>query len=75
MALRPRNFLLMSSHFIPEPRSRIISASSAGDHFDCFLAGELRGRSSEGRGRFVGGGAAGFKFGFCSKTACDVFER
>ena len=65
----------MSSHFMPEPRSRMISASSAGDHFDCFLAGEPKGRSSAGRGRLLGAAAAGFRLGFCSKTACDIFER
>lgn len=39
MALRPGNFLLISSHFIPLPRNSIISASSSDDHFDCFFAG------------------------------------
>lgn len=40
MALRPGRRLLMSSHFIPLPRSSMIKASSSGDHFDCFLAGD-----------------------------------
>ncbi|GAM40665.1 hypothetical protein TCE0_039r13189 [Talaromyces pinophilus] len=39
IALRPGNFLLISSHFIPLPRNSIINASSSDDHFDCFLAG------------------------------------
>ena len=53
----------------------MISASSAGDHFDCFLAGEPKVRSSAGRGRLLGAAAGGFGSGFCSKTACDIFER
>lgn len=40
MALRPGSRLLMSSHFIPLPRNSIINASSSGDHFDCFFAGD-----------------------------------
>lgn len=39
MALRPGSRLLMSSHFMPRPRSSMIKASSSGDHLDCFLAG------------------------------------
>jgi hypothetical protein len=39
MALRPGSLLLMSSHFMPRPRSSMISVSSSGDHLDCFLAG------------------------------------
>lgn len=39
MALLPGNLLLISSHFMPPPRSSIINASSSGDHLDCFLAG------------------------------------
>lgn len=39
MALLPGNLLLMSSHFMPLPRSSMIEASSSGDHLDCFLAG------------------------------------
>lgn len=39
MALRPGNFLLISSHFIPLPRNSIIKASSSDDHLDCFFAG------------------------------------
>lgn len=30
----------MSSHFMPLPRSSMISESSSGDHLLCFLAGE-----------------------------------
>lgn len=30
----------MSSHFIPLPRSSMISASSSGDHLLCFFAGD-----------------------------------
>lgn len=40
MALRPGSRLLISSHFIPLPRSSMINASSSGDHLDCFLAGD-----------------------------------
>ena len=40
MALRPGRCLLMSSHFIPSPRSWMILASSSTDHFDCFFAGD-----------------------------------
>ena len=40
MALRPGRRLLMSSHFIPLPRSSMMRASSSGDHLDCFLAGD-----------------------------------
>lgn len=40
MALRPGSRLLMSSHFIPLPRNSMINASSSGDHFDCFFAGD-----------------------------------
>jgi hypothetical protein len=43
MALRPGSCLLISSHFIPLPRSSMIFASSSGDHFDCFLAGDSDG--------------------------------
>ena len=43
MALRPGRCLLMSSHFIPSPRSWMILASSSGDHLDCFLAGDSPG--------------------------------
>lgn len=39
MALRPGRRLEMSSHFIPLPRSSMISASSSGDHLLCFLTG------------------------------------
>ncbi len=39
MALRPGSCLLMSSHFIASPLSRMIFSSSSGDHLDCFLAG------------------------------------
>lgn len=40
MALRPGSRLLISSHFMPLPLNSIIKASSSGDHFDCFLAGD-----------------------------------
>lgn len=40
MALRPGSRLLISSHFIPLPRSSMIRESSSGDHLDCFLAGD-----------------------------------
>ena len=40
MALRPGSLLEISSHFIPLPRSSIISASSSGDHLLCFFAGD-----------------------------------
>ena len=40
MALRPGSRLLISSHFIPLPRSSMIKASSSGDHLDCFFAGD-----------------------------------
>lgn len=40
MALRPGSRLLISSHFMPLPRSSMIRASSSGDHLDCFLAGD-----------------------------------
>lgn len=40
MALRPGRRLLISSHFIPLPRSSMMRASSSGDHLDCFLAGD-----------------------------------
>ena len=43
MALRPGRCLLMSSHFIPSPRSWMILASSSGDHLDCFFAGDSPG--------------------------------
>ena len=43
MALLPSNCLLMSSHFIPSPLSRMILSSSSGDHLDCFLAGDSDG--------------------------------
>lgn len=33
----------MSSHFMPSPRSWMIFASSSGDHFDCFFAGDSAG--------------------------------
>lgn len=39
MALRPGRRLEMSSHFIPLPRSSMMSASSSGDHLLCFLTG------------------------------------
>ena len=52
MALRPGSRLLMSSHFIPPPRSSIIKASSSEDHFDCFLAGDSAGCA--GWRRFAG---------------------
>ena len=65
----------MSSHFIPEPRRRIITAFSAGLHFVAFFAGEALEPSSTPRRRFAGGTAAGSRPGFCSKTARDVVER
>ena len=40
MELRPGRRLEMSSHFMPLPRSSMISASSSGDHLLCFFAGE-----------------------------------
>lgn len=43
MALRPGSCLLISSHFIASPLSRMIFSSSSGDHFDCFLAGDSDG--------------------------------
>jgi hypothetical protein len=43
MALRPGSCLLMSSHFIASPLSRMIFSSSSGDHLDCFLAGDSDG--------------------------------
>ena len=43
MALRPGRCLLISSHFIPSPRSWMILASSSGDHLDCFFAGDSPG--------------------------------
>src|SRR5947207_3390928 len=52
MALRPGSLLLISSHFIPLPRSSIIKASSSADHFDCFFAGNSIGRAD--CKRFVG---------------------
>ena len=42
MALRPGRCLLMSSHFMPSPRSWMIRASSSPDHLDCFFAGDWR---------------------------------
>ncbi len=65
----------MSSHFIPEPRSRMISASSVGLHLEDFLAGEPSGRSSLRKRLLAGATAAGLRLGFCSKTARDVVER
>lgn len=52
MALRPGSRLLISSHFIPLPRNSIINASSSGDHFDCFLAGDSE--MGAGRRRLAG---------------------
>ncbi|QVM06120.1 hypothetical protein D8B26_000833 [Coccidioides posadasii str. Silveira] len=46
MGLLPGILLLISSHFIPPPRSSSINAFSSGDHFDCFLAGRPRGDAS-----------------------------
>jgi len=40
MALLPGRRLEISSHFMPLPRSSMISASSSGDHLLCFLAGD-----------------------------------
>ena len=40
MALRPGSLFEMSSHFMPLPRSSMMSASSSGDHLLCFFAGE-----------------------------------
>lgn len=40
MALRPGRCLLISSHFMPSPRSWMIFASSSTDHLDCFFAGD-----------------------------------
>lgn len=36
-----------------DPRNLTISASSAGDHFNCFFAGAPIGHLSAGRGRLV----------------------
>lgn len=52
MALRPGRRLLMSSHFMPEPRRSMIRASSSGVHLDCFFAGEADGWGVVGGGRF-----------------------
>lgn len=54
MALRPGSCLLMSSHFMPLPRSSMILASSSGDHFDCFLAGDSEGWTGVFERRFAG---------------------
>ncbi len=54
MALRPGNFLLISSHFMPDPRNLMISASSTGDHFDSFFASVPVGYLSAGKGRLFG---------------------
>lgn len=54
MALRPGSCLLMSSHFMPFPRSSMIFASSSGDHFDCFLAGDSDGCGCPLDSRFAG---------------------
>jgi len=40
MELRPGRRFEMSSHFMPLPRSSMISASSSGDHLLCFFAGD-----------------------------------
>lgn len=61
MALRPGSRLLISSHFIPPPRSSIIKASSSGDHFDCFLAGGSA--TWGGRSRLPVTGAGGLVVG------------
>ena len=47
----------MSSHFIPLPRSSMISESSSGDHLLCFLAGESE--LCGGMVRFAPAGNAG----------------
>lgn len=55
MALRPGKCLLMSSHFIPSPRSWIIFASSSADHLDCFFAGDSDASVEDlSAGRFAG---------------------
>jgi hypothetical protein len=54
MALRPGSCLLMSSHFMPLPRSSMILASSSGDHLDCFLAGDSEGWAWVLERRFAG---------------------
>ena len=41
MALRPGSRVEISSHFMPLPRSSIMSASSSGDHLLCFFAGRM----------------------------------
>lgn len=54
MALRPGSCLLISSHFIPFPRSSMIFASSSDDHFDCFFAGDSDGWPWPPDRRFAG---------------------
>lgn len=46
MALRPSSRLLICSHFIPLPRSLMISVSSSADHFDCFFFDNFNGWAS-----------------------------
>lgn len=55
MALRPGRCLLISSHFMPSPRSWMIFASSSTDHLDCFLAGDSDASVDDlSAGRFAG---------------------
>lgn len=71
MALRPGSRLLMSSHFMPLPRSSMIRASSSGDHLDCFLAGDSAVWAGCRRfaGTETGGGAGGMVAGVGSGMA------
>ena len=68
MALRPGISRLMSSHFMPRPRRTMILASSAGVHLPLVLLGEPEAWLPLGGGRLVDA-AAGFRPGFCWKTA------
>ena len=55
MALLPGKRFEISSHFMPEPRSSMITASSSGVHLDWRLAGEAAGWGEDGGGRLLAG--------------------
>lgn len=69
----------MSSHFIPLPRSSMILASSSGDHFDCFLAGDSEGWAWLPERRFAGmeevGGGCGVRPGVDTTLRGTEAER